>query len=356
MIKKIILLSLTCLFSNTRAQTTLQFADSIRKFYHIPELAYAVVSSTQVYEMQILGITKINTERVAKADDRFRIGSNTKAITGFIAALLVKKHKIAWDTKFFDLYPELKAKSNPAYYHLTLLDLLSLRTKLFPYTYTYEEPQKEQFTGNEDEQRYQFAAWFFQQEPIKSTQALNFSNLAYAAAGLMLEKASGKSYKELVTDLGTQLNIAFDFGTPNTKDSLQPWGHDKDLNPEAPADNYKLNWLLAAGNINVSLPDYAKFIQLQLQGLLGKSNLLTKEEFSFLHYGLAKFAVGWFWIKNEDKTYYSYNIGNPGTFLSKVYVFKDLDRAYILFANVQSPEADAGLTILFNELESRYSK
>ena len=356
MIKKIILLSLTCLLLNLRAQTTLQFADSIRKVYQIPELAYAVVSSTQVYELQTLGITKINTDRLAKADDRFRIGSNTKAITGFIAALLVKQHKIAWDTKFFDLYPELKAKSNPAYYHLTLLNLLSLRTKLFPYTYTYEEPKKEQFTGTEEEQRYQFATWFFQQEPVKSNQSLNFSNLAYAAAGLMLEKVSGKSYKELVQDLGRQLNIAFDFGTPNTKDTLQPWGHDKDLIPEAPADNYKLNWLLAAGNINVSLPDYAKFIQLQLQGLAGKSNLLPKETFNFLHYGLPKFSVGWFWVKNEDKTYYSYNMGNPGTFLSKVYVFKGLDRAYILFSNVQSPEADKGLDALFAELERIYSK
>jgi CubicO group peptidase (beta-lactamase class C family) len=357
MIRRICLLSfLLALFSVTNAQSTLAFADSIRKAYHIPEIAYAVVSSTGIYEMQTIGIKKINTTRVAEATDKFRIGSNTKAITGFIAALLVKQNKITWDTKFFDLYPELKAKSKKVYYNVTLLNLLSFRTKLFPYTYTYAEPTKKQFTGNEDEQRYQFTKWFFQQEPVAGEDSIHFSNLGYVAAALMLEKVSGKIYKQLVADLGTQLNIHFDFGAPNATNSLQPWGHDKDLKPEAPADNYKLNWLLAAGNITLSLPDYVKFIQLQLQGLAGQSKLLSKEEFEFLHYGLYKFAVGWFWLKNEDGQSYSYNIGNPGTFLSKVYVFKDIDKAYILLSNAQSPDTDKGLSTLFNELERKYSQ
>ena len=135
---------------------------------------------------------------------------------------------------------------------------------------------------------------------------------------------------------------------------MQPWGHDKDLNPEAPNDNYKLNWLLAAGNINVSLPDYTKFIQLQLQGLAGQSQLLTKEEFAFLHYGLTKFAVGWFWLKDENNQLFSYNIGNPGTFLSKVFIFNEADRAYIFFTNSQTEDTEKGLNILYDELKKKY--
>jgi hypothetical protein len=123
-----------------------------------------------------------------------------------------------------------------------------------------------------------------------------------------------------------------------------------------PCDNFKLNWLLPAGNINCSLPDYTKFIQLQLQGLLGQSELLTKEEFSFLHFGLSKFAVGWFWSKEGKNQTYSYNIGNPGTFLSKVFVFKDIDKAFILFANAQTEASDKGLDVLYAELRRKYSK
>lgn len=83
------------------AQSTAAFADSIRRKYNIPELSYAVVSSDTVLEMQALGVRKINTQLTASLSDRFRIGSNTKAITGFIAALLVQQGKISWDTKFF---------------------------------------------------------------------------------------------------------------------------------------------------------------------------------------------------------------------------------------------------------------
>lgn len=353
-------LTLTAFFSfviykSTVAQSTFAFADSIRKYYSIPELGYAVVSSNQVLECQVLGVRKINTTYQAAYDDKFRIGSNTKAITGFIAAQLVKNKLISWDTKFFDLFPELKAKSNRAFYNLTLLNLLTFRTKLFAYTYTYAKPTQGQFTGNEEQQRQQFVTWFFQQRPVKSKDSINFSNLGYVAAGQMLEKVSGKSYKDLVADLGKQLGITFGFGNPNAVDSLQPWGHTQDLTPEAPGNNYKLNWLLQAGNINVSLPDYVKFIQLQLQGLHGQSNLLTENEFNFLHYGLTKFALGWFWLKDENNQIYSFNIGNPGTFLSKVYVFKETDRAFILFANSQTEKTDIGLTILYEELKRKYN-
>ena len=50
------------------------FADSIRKAYHIPELGFAVVSADSVYEMKVLGVTKMNATRKAALTDKFRIG------------------------------------------------------------------------------------------------------------------------------------------------------------------------------------------------------------------------------------------------------------------------------------------
>ena len=322
----------------------------------MPEVAFAAVSADKILEMQCLGYKKTGSNLAAIRNDRFRIGSNTKTVTGFIAALLVKQGKISWNTKFFDLYPEMKAKSNPAYYDLTLLNLLSFRTRLPKYTYTDAEPRREQFIGNENEQRYQFMQWFFMQKPVKTKEEISFSNLGYVAAGLMLEKVGGKSYKQLVTDLGSQLGIDFRFGNPNSNDSMQPWGHNNQLIPEPAGDNYKLEWLLAAGNLNVSLPDYVKFIQLQLKGLRGDSSLLSADEFKFLHYGLPGFAVGWFWEVNEQHEKFSHHTGNPGTFLSEVYVFGGRDRAYVLFTNVQSDEAETGLSIIYHEMRKRYGK
>ncbi len=335
------------------AQTEIR-ADSIRRLYEIPELAYAVVSSDSVLEMHVLGYRRWGADYAAGPDDRFRIGSNTKAITGFIAARLVKQGVVSWDTRFFDLYPELRAQSQRAYHDLTLLDLLTFRTRLLKWTYTDSVPNDEEITGDESAQRHAFMAWCLRQPPVPKTNGPSFSNPAYVAAGLMLEKATGRSYAELVADLGEELGIHIAFGAPNAMDKDQPWGHDQDLEPEPPQENTKLNWLLAAGNIQLSLPDYSKFIQLQLAGAAGRSPLLSFKEFRFLHQGRERFAVGWFWEKELTGDVVVYNVGNPGTFLSKVYLLPGKDRAFILLCNAQTPAADEGLDALYLELRGKY--
>lgn len=349
------LLLFISIYNSSSAQSMSKFVDSLRKVYHIPELNYSVVSSEKVREIQAFGNKKINSSLKAELSDKFRIGSNTKTITSYIATLLVKEGKIKWDTKFFDLYPELKSKTNEAYHQLTLQDFLTFRANLIKWSYGNETPTKKEIKGNEREQRYEFVSWILQQNPDIEKKAVYWSNPSYVAAGLMLEKVTGKDYKTLVTELGESLGIKFGFGQPNFKDSRQTWGHDENLMPEKPAENFKLNWLSSAGNINVNLPDYTKFVQLQLQGLLGKSKTLTAKDFEFMHYGLPEFSFGWKWyIDEKSKQRYSFHEGNPGTFLTKVYICKDTDKAFILFANVQSEDAENGLKIIFEELKKRY--
>jgi CubicO group peptidase (beta-lactamase class C family) len=344
------------IFSCTlQSQPCKRFADSIRTTFHIPELAYAVISSDKIYEEQALGYKRINTNIQAALTDKFRIGSNTKIITGFVAALLVKEGKIKWDTKFFDLFPELKAGSDPAHHQMTLLDLLSFRTRLYSYTYSYAKPEQNDFTGDEAQQRYQFTTWFLKEPAVPDTSIIHFSNLSYIAASLMLEKVSGKSYKQLVKDLGKKIDVDFNFGQPNSQDSLQPWGHNKDLIPEPPGDSYKLNWLLPAGNINLNLPDYVKFIQLQLKGLKGECDLLTAEEFNFLFTGLPEFAIGWSPKKDKHNRALYANTGDPGSFLSRVVVCKETNMAYVFLFNAQTEEGYTALDVLTEHLLNTYN-
>lgn len=355
--KKILFALVLFAFSNAfYSQKNSALADSIRINYHIPELAYAVVSSDAVLEIEALGNQRINTNFKAKLNDRFRLGSITKTITSYLATVLVKEGKIKWDTKFFNLYPELKANSNPETYNFTLQDFVTFRAKLSIWSYGNETPTKDEIKGNDQQQRYEFIAWFLQQnQNIKNPQDVYWSNPSYVAAGLMLEKATGKTYETLVKELGKSLQIDFDFGQPNLKNENEPWGHNEDLKPEAPALNYKLNWLSSAGNINVSLPDYCKFTQMQLQGLLGKSKLLSAEDFNKMHYGLPEFSFGWeSEIKENNQLRYSFHNGSPGTFLTKVYICPAINKAFILFANVQSEEADKGLMLLLEKLQNKY--
>lgn len=350
-------IGLLFIFTNSFGQKKNSFADSVRIKYKIPELAYAVVSSDSVFEIRSLGYKRVGSKLEASLNDRFRIGSCTKTVTSYLAECLVKKGQLKWNTKFFDLYPELKAQSNKAYYDITLQDLITFRANLIKWSYGNENPTKKEIKGNDQQQRYAFVAWVLQQDPVPDVRSVYWSNPSYVAAGLMLEKATGKNYETLVEELGTELGIAFAFGQPNIKDKDQPSGHDENSIPEKPTLNYKLNWLSSAGNINVSLPDYSRFVQLQLQGLSGRSKHFTKEEFEYFHYGLPGFSFGWKnTLDSASNLKYSYHEGNPGTFLSKTFICKETDRAFVIFANIQSEEAEKGMNVLLEELKKQYQK
>lgn len=112
---------------------TVQFADSIRNAYNIPEISYAVVDSKSTIEIAALGRHKIYLQDTATLNDRFHIGSNTKAITAFIVAKYVEKGKLKWTTKFFDIFPDWKENSKVEYYNITLQDLLSHRARIQPF-------------------------------------------------------------------------------------------------------------------------------------------------------------------------------------------------------------------------------
>jgi len=351
--KTILLLALLVVaFAPAQGEDLRTIADSIRQEYGIPEFGYAVFSSDSIMEIATMGFKRAHSDIAAEPNDRFHLGSCTKAITGLVAGLMVKRGLIQWDTKFFDLYPELKQGSDTAYYGMTLVDLLSHRARIQPLTEEEEYPSDGAFTGS-GTQRYQFVAWVLRKKPVESDEPYSYSNAGYSAASIMLEKASGKTWRELVRDLGAELGVDFGFSWPNIADSNQPWGHDmKDGNlvPLPPSDPYRLRWVEPAGDINMNLPDYAKFLQINLKGLKGESRLLSREEFEFLHFGIPDhYAIGWTWGVNAEGHRVSAHDGSADTFYCWAYLISEIDRGYIVVANSANKEgAKAFLRILLN--------
>jgi CubicO group peptidase (beta-lactamase class C family) len=344
----LLLLFFPCLM---HAQPHKALADSVRLAYKIPALGYAVVSGDAMLEIDVDGLRQLGADRRAALGDRFRIGSNTKAFTGMIAAILVQEGKLAWEMPFFSLFPELKGRANKAYHGLTLLNLVSFRTWFSRWTYSNALPLPRNIKGDAQAQRYNFVRWFLQEKPVYDGVEYNRSNLSFVAAGLMLERASGKSFEQLAIELGQRLGIEVGFGSPNSHDPAGIWGHDAGLVPEGPGDNVRLNWLMAAGNIQLSLPDYCKFLQLQLLGLSGRCPWLPRATFEFLHFGLPDFAVGWFWEVNAAGQRVSRNLGNPGTFLCRVLVNPAADRAYVVVANCMTDLAHVGTEVLMERIQ-----
>lgn len=344
-----------------RAQDLKKYTDSLMIKYNIPELGYSVISTDKILELQILGFhrTDLRNENTrASSLDYFHLGSNTKAITGFVAAKFVEENKIKWSTKFFDLFPRWKKYSNSAYYEITLLDLLSHRAKIQPYTSGLEYQELPEFIGSKSEQRKQFSKYLLAEKPVNNKiKTYNYSNGGYSIAALMLEKVSGKSWEHLTQEVMSQnLKIKIEFGWPNKLDGYQPYGHwieNDTLKAISPSIDYNLALGEPAGDISMTLPDYSKFIQLNLQGLLGKDNVIKSSTYNFLHFGLNEYSVGWGNLSKND-IQISEHSGSAGTFFCYTLLDKSKHVAYIIVANSATMGTQEGIFKLLGVLRKKY--
>src|SRR3954447_12850823 len=93
--------------------------------YDLPALAAAVVKNGEIIASGAVGTRRAGTNNPVTINDRFHIGSDTKAMTALIAAMLVEGGKIRWTSTVGEVFPELAATMDPAVRGVTLEQLLS---------------------------------------------------------------------------------------------------------------------------------------------------------------------------------------------------------------------------------------
>ena len=114
----------------------------------------------------------------------------------------------------------------------------------------------------------------------------------------MMEKVTGKSWEELVTEFVKKpLQIQIGYAWPNQSDpdgNAGHWTQGSYFHAEEPDTWLRLNPLLyPAQNINISLPDYVRYMQENLKGLKGSSALLSPATYDSLFFGQLDYAMGW---------------------------------------------------------------
>src|SRR5918911_527696 len=77
--------------------------------YDLPALAAAVVKNGEIIASGAVGTRRAGTNSPVMIEDRFHIGSDTKAMTALIAAMLVEGGKIRWTSTVGEVFPELAA-------------------------------------------------------------------------------------------------------------------------------------------------------------------------------------------------------------------------------------------------------
>lgn len=339
-------------------QNNVHYADSIRSAFNIPELSYAVITDTSILEIQALGKHSVDLNDAATLNDRFHIGSNTKAMTAFIIAKYVEEGKLKWTTKFFDIYPEWKNNSKSEYHTITLQDLLSHRARILPFQ-GENDPPIPAFKGTKQEKRNSFGKFVLTLNPsdVDTIHKFTYSNADYTLATLMLEKVTHKSWEQLVEKvLNKDLKLNVKFSWPENQKTKDTWGHSSEngkLIPVPSNTDYHLEYTEPAGDINITLKDYATFIQLNIKGIKGHDNYLTVKTYQFIHKGIDNYSLGWFNIYENGKELSTHS-GTAGTYYSLVHIDRINGKAFIIFTNSFNQDTQQGVRLLMRKLKANY--
>jgi CubicO group peptidase (beta-lactamase class C family) len=358
--------------------------DSIRIAHNIPSITYGVIKNDTILVMNTVGYLDFQTKEKAKPGNYYNIGSNTKAFTGFLAAKLVEDNLIKWDTKFFDLYPELKKESNSAYYNITLKELLSHRARMI----NFNQPEEiitilSNYLNNIDEsltlpkRRYYVIKEILKYEPLPSFEKCknSYSNAGFIAAALMLEKVTGQSWERLIMKLSKDLKLNFFVGSPIDLDFHQPKGHlnpkdigldsDEDLIPiQVPVQisdhgepsrlNLLFEFLLLgnpAGNISINVNDFLKFLQLNIEGINGFDNYLKSKTYKQIYFSYPDYSIGW-GVMSSGKAIY-YHEGSNMMFNSCAKISPNDNLGIVVMMNAYNHNA---IIEILNLLETSFTK
>lgn len=333
-------------------------------------LAAAVVSSKGVLASGATGLRIRGGNETVTVADRWHLGSDTKAMTATLAAILVERGIIRWDQTVEETFASFQHSIDPTLRDLTLVELLTQRTGLtddvlgrgpiWSHLRSSQEPLPVQ------------RAWFTEQvlsEPPAGTAGLfAYANENYIVAGHFLEAATGQTWEELMQDeLFTPLGMAScGFGAPatvNTKDA--PWGHaGGDLTPVPPGPNADNPAALGpAGTVHCSLEDWGTFARLHLQGAHQDTELLSASSFARLHQGPGygrptedtDYAYGWGvterdWAGGLTLTH----AGSNTMFFAIAWLAPAGDRAYLAVSNQADESARKGTDAAVAALVAAY--
>ncbi|MGH8022190.1 MAG: serine hydrolase domain-containing protein [Limisphaerales bacterium] len=280
---------------------TAQALEILRKRYNLPALAVVVVKNGKICDSVAVGVRKSGDPAPVTIDDQFHIGSCTKSMTATLAAMFIEAGKLRWDTTIAEVFPELRGKLDKQYEAVTVEELLTQRSGIptKPPSDAWKRAWDQK--GTPTQQRYEFIQAVLAHPPAAAPGAkFIYSNQNYAIMGAMLEKVSGKSWEDLITEkLFKPLRMdSAGFGPPGAIGKVdQPWGHTKDLQPTQ-GDNPPA--IAPAGCVHCSLDDLARYSIFQMEGER-KDGLLKAETMRKLHTPPAggNYACGWICVQRK---------------------------------------------------------
>lgn len=353
MIKRCIL-SLMAFFSACFSEDDLQarskdlslLLETTLSEYNVPGMGALILTSDQILAYEVAGVRARNCKNKITKADLFHLGSDTKAMTAALLGMLVDKHFIHWNTKIVDVFPELKNTINLAYQQVTLKDLLTQRSGLaanLNYKTIQNKVGQDLVLG-----RHLTMVQALAKAPAAQKGEFLYSNLNFIIAGHMAEKVTGDSWEKLMTRyLFIPLKMrSAGFGPPsNGLVCTQPIGHKEKGQSVAGqfGDNPPL--LGPAGTLHMTLPDWAKFIQMELKGAQHKPIMIKPETFAMLIKPVSNpqpsYAMGWGITKPKwANGIVLAHTGSNTYWIAKAWIVPNRDLAVLVTCNQGGKKAD----------------
>ncbi|MFC1724287.1 serine hydrolase domain-containing protein [candidate division KSB1 bacterium] len=337
-----------------------QFLERVWKHYEMPAIAAAVVQTNGIIEMATAGYRSLNGKEKVTFNDRFHVGSCGKSMTTTLAAILVEEGLLTWDITPLNIFPELEKNIHPDFRVITLKDLVSHRAGILPFHSAHDiNNMIPDVTGTDQEKRRQFTRWLLEQGPHVDRGTYEYSNAGFSIVGAMLEKVTGRSWQSLMTEkLFKPLGLkTAGFGWPGDNNKNEPSGHLSRYNNEiypASLEQNRIPVVFApAGDICMSIEDFAKYAMMHLRGLNGFDGLLKSETIKMLHNSLPRYSFGW-GIRNIDRRKISTHSGSGGTFYARISISHDKNSALVILTNCATRSGIRSFLNIFAEWVSNF--
>ena len=328
---------LILVLGSARADKVDDYVEKQRQQLHLPGVSLAVVRDGQLIKSRGYGLANLELNVRATEDTVYEIGSNTKQFTAAAVMMLVEEGKINLDDKLTKYFPE----APKSWSGITVRHLLSHTSGIQNHVAVPDwlNVFKTSITSETTPARDELLKMFFKLPlEFQPGETWSYDNTGYYLLGIIIEKASGKSYWEFLAE-----RIFHPLGMTATRNTEpQPIVPNRASGYEWVNDHFENRPILApfiafsAGSILSTVKDMAKWDAALYGGkLLKESSLHQVWAVTKTNDGADApfdYGFGWFIEMYHGHRLVQHSGGTPG-FSSLIYRFLDDKLTIILLTN-----------------------
>lgn len=247
--------------------------------------------------VSVAGKRRLGQGAPVEPQDRFAIGSNTKAMSCAAILALAERGGPALSLRLPQVFTAWAGEIHPAYAQVTLADLLHHRGGVPAFDGSGPEEDALIATVDADTRplpdtmagrRAYFARWLLAQAPVAGVvpgHDFHYSNAGYVLAAALVEARTGQSFETVFDDMLVQpLALQGGWRSPVPGPSDQLWGHEGaadalavvEATPEAIATQGWLDIMAPAGHWACTGAAYAQWLRWHVQALRGERTPLPQ--------------------------------------------------------------------------------